>query len=77
MGMPSARIRFFRKAKGMTQKRLAELMGVTPTTVYLWERGDRTPPYERLVLIAKHLEVPRNLFFAESLDELGAEEQAG
>lgn len=67
--MAGKRIKVFREAKGLTKRELAEMMGVTPTTVYLWETGRRTPPYDRLLAIAEKLEVPRHIFFAEGLDE--------
>jgi DNA-binding XRE family transcriptional regulator len=31
---------------GLTQHQLAELLGVTPQTVYYWEAGKRVPPTE-------------------------------
>ena len=67
--MAGRRIKLFRRAKGLSKKDFAELLGVTPTTVYLWERGQRTPPYDRLCRIAEVLEVPRHVFFAEDLDD--------
>lgn len=39
-------IRSLRKRLGITQKELAELTGVTPVAVYLWESG-RTSPSDR------------------------------
>lgn len=66
--MPAQRIRFYRKAKGLTQRELAEAMGVTATTVWLWEDGRRSPTYETLIRIQEFLGVPRTLFFTEGLD---------
>jgi DNA-binding transcriptional regulator YiaG len=36
-------IRQARKAAGMTQAQLAYVLGVTPSTVYLWEKGPKAP----------------------------------
>jgi len=43
-------LRFLRKEIGLSQSRLAELLGSTEQTVSLWERGRRMPAaYDRLV----------------------------
>ena len=43
-------IRFLRKEIGLSQKRLADLLGSTEQTVSLWERRGRMPKgYDRLV----------------------------
>ena len=36
-------IRQLREARGWTQLELANLLGVTPATVYSWERGKNEP----------------------------------
>ncbi|MGA2464676.1 MAG: helix-turn-helix domain-containing protein [Thermodesulfobacteriota bacterium] len=46
-------IRQFRKKYGLTQRRLAELMGVTITTIYSWESGRRNPGGPAKILLAK------------------------
>ncbi|MBR5446011.1 MAG: helix-turn-helix transcriptional regulator, partial [Clostridia bacterium] len=41
-------IRSLRKEKGITQERLAELLGVTPQAVSRWESGAGYPDMEQL-----------------------------
>lgn len=64
----SERLRLLRQARGVTQVRLAELLGITPRSYNRWERGGNAPQLEMLVKIADVLQV--------SLDELvGRREQ--
>lgn len=60
------RIKALRKARGMQRKELAELMGVTQSTLWRWETGDRAIREDRLREIAYFLKVP----VAELLGEL-------
>ena len=50
-------IRELREARGWTQLDLAYKLGVTPATVYNWERGKYEPAASKLRLIAKVFEV--------------------
>jgi transcriptional regulator with XRE-family HTH domain len=52
------RIRELRKAKGLTQEQLAELVGVEPRHISRVEGGYSSPSIERLARIAEILEVP-------------------
>ena len=56
------RIREFRKAKSLTQERLAELSGIEPSNISHIERGATKASLPTLVAIANSLEI--------SLDEL-------
>lgn len=49
-----ARIREARTQAGLTQKRLAELVGVRPHTVWCWEAGRMKPNRANLSEIAHH-----------------------
>ncbi len=49
-----ARIRAARTRAGFTQKRLAELVGVRPHTVWCWEAGRMRPDRSNLLEIASH-----------------------
>lgn len=51
------RIRFFRKAAGLTQKELAEMVGLNESTVRNYELDNRTPSLEILSDIADALKV--------------------
>ena len=42
------RVKKLRTAAGMTQKELADQLGVTVPTVSKWELGQRTPELERV-----------------------------
>lgn len=48
-----ARLRTARRAAGLTQKQLAEALGVESITVSRWERGVTTPSLPRLRRIAE------------------------
>jgi transcriptional regulator with XRE-family HTH domain len=48
-----ARLRTARRASGMTQKQLADQLGVESITVSRWERGVTTPSLPRLRRIAE------------------------
>ncbi len=43
----------FRLRNGLTQKQLGELVGVSKTTVYQWERGERVPSKTAKILLSK------------------------
>jgi transcriptional regulator with XRE-family HTH domain len=51
-----------RKAKGLSQERLAEEINVTRQTISNWELGETAPNPEQLILLSKE--------FAVSIDEL-------
>ena len=46
-------IRQLRKAYGLTRKDLGSLMGVTITTIYLWEMGQRKPSRTAEILLSR------------------------
>lgn len=49
-----ARIRKARIGAGLTQKQLADRVGVAPNTVWAWEAGRMKPVHDNLVEIAFH-----------------------
>ena len=66
-----ARIRGARIRAGLTQKELAELVGVRPHTAWCWEAGRMRPQHQNLVEIAYHTRTsPEEL---EGRDALEAE----
>jgi transcriptional regulator with XRE-family HTH domain len=52
-----------RKARGMTQMKLSELIGVSYQQVQKYEKGSDNISVERLKQIAKAINVPITLFF--------------
>ena len=52
-GGVGGRLRIARRSVGLTQKQLAEALGVEPITVSRWERGVTTPSLARLRRIAE------------------------
>lgn len=62
----SNRIRTLRQSAGLTQGQLAEWVGVTPSTVTLWELGTTRPRMSRLGAIAKALGVSEGELLAET-----------
>ena len=53
-GLPK-RLRAFRQASGLSQKALARLLGVDPSTVLHWERGTSNPGDEHWTAITQLL----------------------
>jgi transcriptional regulator with XRE-family HTH domain len=51
-----------RKSKNLTQQELANKLNVSLSSIGNWESGDRTPPLDKMIFIAK--------FFNVSLDYL-------
>ena len=57
-----------RKAKGVNQKELAKLLGFSPSSIAMYETGDRTPPLNKAKKIAQFFEVPvESILFPEKL----------
>ena len=51
------RIRYYRQKKGLTQKALAELCGLSEAAIRTYELGNRTPDSDTIEKIAENLEV--------------------
>ena len=52
------RIRFYRKKKGLSQERLAELCDFHPTYIGQLERGEKNASIESIYRLTKGLEIP-------------------
>lgn len=52
------RVKELRTAAGMTQKALADQLGVTVPTVSKWELGQRTPELEKVFRLSLIFNVP-------------------
>lgn len=61
-------IKGLRKAKGLSQMQLAEMLGVSYQQVQKYEKGNTKISVERLGQIAKALDVPMNIFFPSGTD---------
>jgi len=51
------RLKELRKQQEMTQVQLADLLGVSARTIYMWEAGERKPDIETLVKLARQFSV--------------------
>ena len=49
-------IKAMRQAKGLSQRELAERIGVKQESITQWENGKTSPKFERLAIIADALE---------------------
>lgn len=68
---------YYRNQKGMTQKALAEAMGITPTRLNYWEKGKREPDVEMIRLLAEALDVSANVLIGfEAKEKASASEEA-
>ncbi|MCH7309215.1 helix-turn-helix domain-containing protein [Acinetobacter sp. NIPH 1852] len=50
------RLKQLRKVKKLTQQQLADLVGVSKTSVIYWEKDENTPKHESLLALAKALD---------------------
>lgn len=60
------RLRNIRKEKGLTQKELGKLLGISPQMIAQYELGKRNPKYETLGKIAMALNVPISDLIADN-----------
>jgi transcriptional regulator with XRE-family HTH domain len=60
------RLRELREAQHLTRDELGRRLGVTGTTIYRYEHGERDPAIERIEQLAAELRVEPGEFFAES-----------
>ena len=64
-------IQEIRKEKGLTQKELAELIGVSDKTISKWENGNSSPDTSMLMSLSEALEITVNELF--SADKISPE----
>ena len=57
------RIKVLREARGMSQVKFADLIGVTPPTISRWEAGEVIPPAEGCLRLGNLAPYPENLWF--------------
>lgn len=68
-------LRDLRIAKGLTQKQLADILGVVPKTVSKWETGHGFPDTSLLLELSKILNVSIDSLLSGSLS--GSSREAG
>lgn len=64
------RIREIRQKAGLTQKQLADRMGVTPSHIGQYERGLRKPSNEKIKKFADALNIPFEILLADQIDNI-------
>lgn len=60
------KLRLLRKEKGLTQKQLADKLGLAFSTISMYERGDREPDFEILESIADFFNVSMDYLHGKS-----------
>lgn len=61
------KIGFFRNNKGLTQKKLAELSGISEISIRKYEAGERKPKKEQVLKLAHALNMNPSFFYEEEL----------
>lgn len=61
-------LRELRTEKGYSQKKLADLSGISQAAIYQWEKGTRKPKIEQLKKLSIALDVPLRTFLLK-MDE--------
>jgi len=59
------KIRKLRERKGLSQKELADLVGITQQAIASWESGKKKPRYDKLQRLAEIFKVPISYFLEE------------
>lgn len=67
------RIKYFRKAKNLTQEQLAELVGMEPNSISIIESGRNFPTLNSLEKIAKALDIELNILFRYNSNRTNSE----
>lgn len=57
------RLKYLRKQDNVTQQELASSLGISKSTISMYENGNREPDFETLESIADFFNVPMNTFF--------------
>ncbi len=67
------KIKYFRKAKKLTQEQLAELVGMEPNSISIIESGRNFPTLNSLEKIAKALDIELNILFRYNSNKTNSE----
>ena len=67
MSIFSDRLAELRKKRGLTQQQIADELSVNRVTYTNWEKGNREPSFEKLLLLAKYLETTTDDLLGRSI----------
>ncbi len=67
------RIKYFRKAKKLTQEQLAEIVSMEPNSISIIESGRNFPTLNSLEKIAKALDIELNILFRYNSNKTNSE----
>lgn len=68
MGDFAGNLKYLRKEQGLTQTELASKLGVSRSTIGMYENGEREPDFETLGTIAEFFGVDMNFLLGSSAD---------
>lgn len=64
-----------RKAKGLTQEKVAEIIDITPRYLVALEKGEKKPSLEKMLLLAHLLNIPGDALIHPQLASIDEEGQ--
>jgi Zn-dependent peptidase ImmA (M78 family)/DNA-binding XRE family transcriptional regulator len=65
-----SRLKFARKRRGITIKKLSEKLGITPRTLSSYENGTSVPKKLSLALLSEELNFPESFFFLDEIEPI-------
>lgn len=63
----STNLKFLREKKGLSQNKLARIIGVNQTTIARWEDDNRVPTIDNAIDVAKALDIPLPILLGKDL----------
>ena len=60
---PAAILKYYRLRKDLSARQLADVIGIVPATVLMYEREQFPIPYQTAITIANYLEIDKHLLF--------------
>lgn len=60
-------LKFLREQKGLNQRELSDVLGLSSSTVAMWEQRHRTPDIETIIKLARYFEVTLDEFMLVEL----------
>ena len=66
------RLRELRKERNVSQQKLAQALGVSRSTVAMWETGPNQPDYETLLRIADYFEVSTDYILERTKEKISS-----